>query len=111
MSREGRRHAALLLRGEIVKAMSPDEAFECSRRIRDVLNQFDGTKGCDAVVLVFSGDVDGLKLGHIAVNNPPELVDTIKYLTEYMAIYAWKLGREDGREEMRVRMEALLPKV
>jgi hypothetical protein len=81
-----------------MKSISADDAFIIAREIRDVLNQYEGTKGCDAVVLCFIGDVDGLKLAHIKINNPPELVQTIDALVQYLAMHAYNAGIEAGLE-------------
>lgn len=83
-----------------MRAVSVNEAFEISRKIRDIFNQYEGLRGCDAVLLCFAGDVDGQKMAHIKVNNPPDLPDTAAALVQYAAMHAYTLGYEDREKEL-----------
>jgi hypothetical protein len=91
-----------------MKSITEQEAFVISREIRDVLNRHEATKGCDAVLLAFSGDMDGLKLGHIRINDPPAPTDVIRHLSEYIALAAYDAGRVDMLKEISDRANAVL---
>jgi len=89
-----------------MKKITSAEALEISQAIRAILNRHEGTAGCDAVVLCFAGDVDGMKLAHIKVGDPPELLDTITHLVNYMALHAYNCGTADGLERAHNIMNA-----
>jgi hypothetical protein len=91
-----------------MKSITEQESFIISREIRDVLNRHEATKGCDAVLLAFSGDVDGLSMAHISINKPPVPADVIKSLHEYMCVYSYRAGQEDAKKEAADRANAVI---
>jgi hypothetical protein len=82
-----------------MKTISSDLAFRISREVRDILNRYEATAGSDAVLLCFAGDVDGMKLAHIKINNPPDMLETIGALIQYMLAHAHSVGVEAGIEK------------
>lgn len=91
-----------------MKKISEDESFAISQAVRSVLNQVEGTKGCDAILLCFAGDVDGMKLAHIKINKPPDIHETIGHLISYLAMHAYDLGVQDGQEKERHNIKSNL---